>query len=226
MMGKIVIIDDCLLEAEELRKQLNYYFGEEEIYIKTTFDHEFIKNNVIDILFLDIRLKEENGIAKAVELKQELFRDINVVFYTNYDTYMQEAMRVRPIYYIRKKYLVEDLKILIEILEMDDFFIRRKLNNNNNIKDIMYISSRANYAYIHYINDEPVKERIKLDELENILTSANFVRCHKSYLINLKYAVTRIKDKFLMKDGVYIRITRKYHKNAIMKWQQYTTKTE
>ena len=58
--GKIVIIDDDIEFANRLKKHVLKYY-DEDIFIINFFDWDFINDNKIDLLFLDIELgKEEN----------------------------------------------------------------------------------------------------------------------------------------------------------------------
>ena len=228
-MGKIAIFDDRIEDAERLQKELAKYIENEKIYIKDNFDYEFIENNVIDLLFLDIELDSQNGIEEAIKIRLQKAIDINIIFFSNYDIYMQKAMIIRPIYFIRKQYLADDLKKAWQVLELNDFRLRRRISNNVKsipVTKIMYIESNNKYIYFHYENNKSIRERDKLDNIEKEIIKETFVRCHKSYIVNFRCVDIRDNDKFLMLDGKYIHISRKYHKNVIRKWQEYIMKVQ
>ena len=73
----IVIIDDDPLFAEILKENLEKYYKNEKIKILTNFDLNFLTNNDVEIIFLDIELKNENGIEMAKK-----YRDLG------YNTYI------------------------------------------------------------------------------------------------------------------------------------------
>lgn len=45
----------------------------------------------------------------------------------------------------------------------------------------------------------------------------SFLRCHKSYAVNLKYAVDLLKYKIVMSDGTKVPVSRNYYDN-VKKW--------
>jgi DNA-binding LytR/AlgR family response regulator len=82
-----------------------------------------------------------------------------------------------------------------------------KLNYAIFPKDILYVESRGNYSKIFFANKN-VLVLITTTALEKILQPHQFMRCHKSYLINLT-AVQCVKGKeFLLHNNVKIPISR------------------
>lgn len=223
-MGKIAIFDDCVEDAELLRQKLKQYLGDEDVLVRTNFDYEFLNNNTIDLLFLDIELNDKNGILESRKIKFGQKRKINIIFVSNHNTYLQDSMTVRPIYYIRKNNLDEDLKSAFNILMINNFRVTRKLFDNTlvNMWELMYVESNKHYLLYHFEDGSVLKERAKLDDCEKELISSIFVRCHKSRIINLAYVDMKINDRFLLKCNVSIQISRKYINDVTRRWHEYT----
>lgn len=62
--------------------------------------------------------------------------------------------------------------------------------------------------YVMDNDGEPYIMSEKLDTLEDELAGNNFIRIHKSYLVNAKYieSITRYKVKLKLPDGVELAI--------------------
>jgi DNA-binding LytR/AlgR family response regulator len=61
--------------------------------------------------------------------------------------------------------------------------------------DIVYLSSELRYVRVHTTNNEFTCIG-KLDDYENRLANYGFLRCHQSYLINMKF-IESIKNKVI-----------------------------
>ena len=73
---------------------------------------EFMKETKCDVAFLDIQMREMNGIVLARNLK-ELYPKINIVFVTGYSQYANEAFALHASGYVYKPVTVD--KILVEM---------------------------------------------------------------------------------------------------------------
>lgn len=54
--------------------------------------------------------------------------------------------------------------------------------------------------------------RKKISEIEELLPSEYFVRCYRSYIVNVKYIKSILKNHVLLEDGVEIPISRGKYK--------------
>ena len=56
-----------------------------------------------------------------------------------------------------------------------------------NPKEIIYALADGNYTVIHLTNDRSVKILRKLKQVDQLLPNKNFIRIHRSHLINLEH---------------------------------------
>ncbi len=56
-----------------------------------------------------------------------------------------------------------------------------------NPKEIIYALADGNYTIIHLTNDRSVKILRKLKQVDQLLPNKNFIRIHRSHLINLEH---------------------------------------
>ena len=119
MEFKIVVCDDNQILADDLSKKINYLwqsikednpkFGKDKIKILTFYSYEEVVEELMEssnkntIFFLDIELKDKNGVELAAEIKQR-DSDAQIVFVTAYDQYapLTYRRRIGAVDYINK----------------------------------------------------------------------------------------------------------------------------
>lgn len=70
------------------------------------------------------------------------------------------------------------------------------------------VFSLYRYSYKFWENNT----KKKISEIEELLPSEYFVRCHRSYIVNVKYIKSILKNHVLLEDGVEIPISRGKYK--------------
>ena len=147
-----------------------------------------------DLAFLDIGLPDMNGIELAKRLR-EIKSNVIIVFITAYKDYHDDAFTVYATDYISKpidekrvKSTFEHIVQTVYFPKTPDLIIITQGDNNVHIKtdEILCIEKiEKRYVMIYCIN-ESFKTNQTLQELEEQL-GANFYRCHKSYIVNIKH---------------------------------------
>ena len=74
---------------------------------------EYLKENDVDIVLLDIEMPKMNGITLAVKIK-ELCPDISIIFLTGYQQYALDAFRIHASGYIMKPIEKQNLEAEID----------------------------------------------------------------------------------------------------------------
>ena len=168
---KIIIVDDEKHAINTLKRNLVGLVDENNI---TTFDRsinalEYIKDNDVDIAFLDIEMPEINGIDLAKQIKK--FKPkVNVIFCTGYSEYMQQAIKLHASGYLLKPADKDKVKEA-----MDDL-----LYPIDPIKNHFYAKTFGNFDF--YVDGVPLKfARSKSKEL-------------LAYLISLQGATANRKE--------------------------------
>ena len=93
--------------------------------------------------------------------------------------------------------------------------IKISVNRQNIIIDkskILYLESHERKV-TYYTATDRYEEYIKLDDAMNKLDNS-FLRCHKSYAVNLKYAIDLLKYKIVISNGTKIPVSRNYYDNV------------
>ena len=168
---KIIIVDDEKHAINTLKRNLNGLVEEGNI---NTFDRsinalEYVKENDVDVAFLDIEMPEINGIELAKQMKK--FKPkINVIFCTGYSEYMHQAISLHASGYLLKPSDKEKVKEALDNL----------LYPIDPIKNHFYAKTFGNFDF--YVDGVPLKfSRSKSKEL-------------LAYLISLKGATANRKE--------------------------------
>ena len=181
----------------------------------------FIKENPIDLIFLDIQMKGFNGIQFLETIKQRPY----VIITSAYDQYALKCYEFSVADYLLKPYSFERfVKAVNNIAELS----AEQFRDKNNAKDSIFVNTEYRYERIElkkilYI--EGMKDYLKIVTVEkNILTLQNFygiqellpsdefVRTHKSFIVALN-KIENIERNRIKIGKVLIPISDTYKKD-------------
>lgn len=150
-----------------------------------------------DVLFLDIHMDGVNGIDFALQVKDRM----QIVFVTGDTSYGHMAYDfniadylTKPVTYPRFLQAVEKLKNLElkKIPQVSTKLSRVALSRGKKgqllmveREDIVFMMSASNHVHIYFTNRDPLKLLAQLVHLEKLMIGGNFMRTHKSYLVNM-----------------------------------------
>jgi DNA-binding LytR/AlgR family response regulator len=158
----------------------------------------FLKQNKVDILFLDIDMPKLSGFDVMAHLKTiSDYKTPYVVFSTGYQEYAVKGYDLgiadyllKPVSFSRFNLAIERIlqsmqKDSVQNDSKEDYFFSdyegKKVKVNYD--EIIYIESSGNYTILH-TNDKRLVLLKSLSELESLLNAKKFIRIHKSYIIN------------------------------------------
>lgn len=213
---KILIVEDEVLIAEHLKHYL-ISFGFSDIYLahskKTAI--QLLEHLNPDLILLDLHLQQPRDgleIANIIDTSH----GIPYLFITaNADMLIiQEATHTKASGYITKPIKKADLFACIQIAlksrsNAENSFLLIKENNTNlklSYDDILYIEGSSNYIHI-FTKTQRVVTRQSLEWAEMELPENQFMRIHRSYIVNLR-AVQRTHSKSVFIGDTEIPISR------------------
>lgn len=181
-----------------------------------------------DIIFLDIDMKEMNGMETAYSIRKKNM-EMDIVFITVMPDYVFEGYKVSAVRYIMKK---EIDKLLPECL--GDILRKRKFSGQKMefsfvggkravfLNDILYIESKSHK--LQFTGKVGVLYMYgQINEVESKIADFNFVRCHQSFLVNLEH-IEQINNYLIcLSDGSEIPVSRPRYPEVK---QQYLTYKE
>lgn len=172
-----------------------------------------------DIIFLDIIMQDMDGM-KTAQIFREKVSDKILIFVSSSREYVFEAYDVEAFQYLLKPVDDRKLKSVLQkaVLKTEsrsqEFIIvsRERQKKKLFLDDIYYFEIKGRVVDVH--GTEGIftyYEQIR--ELENKLWDKGFFRCHKSYLINLKYVDGYNRQEVILENGEKIVIAkRRYDK--------------
>jgi len=232
---KTIIIDDEELARGIVREYLEDH-PDIEIVAECANGFEAVKSITElnpDLIFLDIQMPKINGF----EVLELLPDPPTVIFITAYDQYALKAFDVHAVDYLLKPFskerfdealkrarskidkgTKENIKPIVEDAHTKHRPIERILvKDGANVhviqsKSIDYIEAKDDYIAIN-ANGKSYLKHYRISTLENELDPAQFVRTHRSYIVNID-RISKIelyaKDSriAILKDGTRVPISR------------------
>ncbi|MFM7023821.1 MAG: LytR/AlgR family response regulator transcription factor [Flavobacteriales bacterium] len=236
-MMKAVIIEDEESGRETLKNYLAQYCPDVKLVgmaDSLLTGEELIKKTSPDIVFLDVEMPYGNGFDLLEKFDNISFE---VVFVTAFSHYAIKALNLCASYYILKPVDIDELilavnkikekraksdvepshtKVLIENLKsinkqtkkvilpvMEGFEIIH-------VNDIIRCEANDNFTSFHLTNGKKMLICRTLKFYEECLSDFDFVRVHKSHLINLQYVTKYTKGKggfVTMNDGSQVDVS-------------------
>lgn len=241
---KAIIVDDEQLGRDIIKEYLE---NNPEVYVvaECRDAHEAltaVEKHKPDLLFLDIQMPEINGF----ELLEMLDHHPKIIFSTAYDQYAIKAFEVNAVDYLLKPYDADRFNLaleralnnirsqhqgnepitkLLQTIHASSQYLERLLIKQAgriviiSCKEINLISAMDDYAEISTARDSYLIQQ-SLNHLEERLNPDQFVRVHRSYIVNLD----AIKDivnwsagryKLYLKDGKEIFLSRTGYKKLM-----------
>ena len=186
-----------------------------------------------DVAFLDINLPD----GLVFQLLNDLDKiSFEIIFVTAFEKHAIRACQYSSIGYIVKPIDPDELKEAVRRINAGrthmtdrlDVFNQHYFNKPNpfkkmsisaldgiyfiNIQDIIRCEAEDNYTHIHLSNGDKITASRTIKAYEDMLSSVNFYRVHKSHLINLNYMKKFVKGDggyLVMDDGKKIEVSRR-----------------
>ena len=205
---------------------------------------EFQAGNRPDVLIMDIchefnpallKTKErQEGIDCAYELNQR-YPELQIIYMTEDVKKYSQHIFLKPVNLLGYLTKPVDLVILKKLLEIakekqkqnDEKRVTIMCRNHKQIfylDEILYLESRAHRTMIHTYEGEEVC-RDKISDLEQRMGDT-FVRCHQSFLVNMKYIRRIENESFKLENGEEISISKRRYVETKNRYFAYLNRIE
>lgn len=167
-----------------------------------------------DIIYLDILMDDLNGVNTAKKLR-ELGCYAEIIFLTSSDDYVFDSFDVSPVYYLLKAETSETKfeQVFLRAVHLSNSKVTQKficksgaLRKVIPIKEISHFVIWKGIVTIHYGKNEKFEYWITMEELDEQLREKNFVRTHRSYIVNLQYIAEFQRRTIILKTGEMIPV--------------------
>ncbi len=214
---RVIIVDDEELARKRLRRMLKKYEPELEIVGEAENGGEAVERIDAanpDVIFLDVQMPGFDGFEVVRRLKSKP----HIVFATAYDEYALKAFEENTVDYLLKP--IEQRRLDKAVDKLRQLFEHQALRFDENVErllsrlataplkrlqvkvgdrivlvdcaDIVYFDSEDKYTYLHTADQKYIVD-LTLTELESKLDSTDFVRIHRSAIVNMRHMLELVK---------------------------------
>ncbi len=191
---------------------------------------EYLENNSVELIFLDIQMPDLTGI----EFARVVHTGAKIIFTTAYEKYALEGFKLDAVDYLLKPFGYEEFLVAAQkarkLLELEQKASSSIETNNEflflksdykirriNFSEIQYIEGLKDYVKVFLKNDpKPILSLNSLKTLEIKLPSAKFMRVHRSFIVNLD-CINTVERFRIVFGNVYIPVSDQYKE----KFQEY-----
>ena len=168
-----------------------------------------------DAVFLDIDMPGVSGFDIAEQINR--MGETLIIFVTMHDELVYSSIKFRPFRFIRKSHLADELPEVLNALNkaIDKRNAGRKFEFQTktgsvflDINSIEYIEIYGHWLHVCVDGGEDLECYGSLLEFEKELAPFDFIRTHKSYLVNCKYIYAIEKGQIILDDKTEILLSR------------------
>jgi two-component system LytT family response regulator len=244
---KALIIDDEASAASVLQLMIERHIPEitdVRVAIKISEAHSLIQQFKPDLVFQDIVMPEKNGFEFLSEIKKINFE---IIFTTAYNEYAIRAIRFSALDYLLKPINADELKAAVgRFIEkrndqlhsealLKNLITNLEKKNESDFRlaipavsgaqffspaEIVRLEGEGNYTQFYLTENRKYLSSKTMKEYEEILVQHNFLRIHKSHLVNRKF-IDSYKNggSVVLKDKTSLPVSRqrKQEVSAVLK---------
>lgn len=228
---RVAIVDDEKKERDNLRGFLQRFSEEFQKSINVDEYHssdELLSDykTVYDVIIFDIDMPGTNGMD-AARIIREIDKNVVILFITNIAQYAINGYEVEAVDYVIKPIEYYDFSMKFQKVarkvaqRQENYVILDTLDGTKKVSvaDIYYVEVLAHYLIYHTsVGDYKIRGSMKVHE--ESLTTYNFVRIHKSYLVNLAN-VENLHANEVKAGGTSLPIGRVYKERLLQEYLRY-----
>ena len=200
---KCIIVDDEPIARQGIKRLVDSI---SLLELQGTFENAqsaagFMKDNLVDLIFLDIKMPGINGIDFA----RNIHKNTLIIFTTAYSEYALDSYEVDAVDYLVKpidpvkfrkavekavayhSLLLDEDKKSIENIEDECIFVKSDRRYFKvNLKDILFIEGLKDYVIIQ-LDGQRIITRMNIKNIHDLLPKNIFLRTNRSYIVNYKH---------------------------------------
>lgn len=229
---QIAIVDDEAIQADTMTSLISQAAEDIKQTVQITafssgeaFLFEVEDYPDLDMVFLDIEMKQVDGLEVAKKIR-ELDLEMTIVFATAFAEYAVQGYEVQAMDYLLKPIEVDKIARVLQ----------RHLDKHPSIKetitldttegvfktvmdDIVYVEVNKRECEIHLVHQTVTVNRT-LRELSDELNE-DFAQTHRSYLVNVKHINRLLKADAELSNGDTVPVSRRLAKEIQTKFVEY-----
>lgn len=225
MKLKCIAIDDEPLALKQIQTYIEKtpFLLLEGAYTNAKQAFQQVEERGCDLLFIDINMPDLNGI----DFIKSLTKRPMLIFTTAYSEFALEGFQLDAVDYLLKPIAYPNFlkaaakaKELYELRNTPD----EKLSGNENClfvkseyrlvrikySDIRYIEGMREYVGIHLVDGSRIMTLVNMKSIEERLPKEQFMRVHRSYIVNLDKITIVERQRIVFDKKTYIPISEQH----------------
>lgn len=221
---RICFVDDDSTQLDYLKSITDKWSQNKSISVELSFYHSseemlFEHNNSFpyDVIVLDIQMGNMNGIELAKRIRS-LDKNVIIAFISGIADYVFDGYEVQATRYLLKPVQEDKVFELFnyvnnQITTKVSYLIISVCGEKKRIKydDIIYIESMGHYITLHLSNAE-YDYKCNISDLNEDLKDTEFVKTHRSYIVNMKYVEKISKNTCTLAGNISVPLSRNSYK--------------
>ena len=219
-MFDCVIVDDQEDGLELLADYVNQtsLLSLEKTFLSPVQAMEYVKENPVDLIFLDVEMPLMNGIefANLLDEYYSPFQGPSLIFSTAYRNFAVDSYDFqRCIGYLLKPYTYSKFLKFVQRLEIRNgrkvaqedkresqklVLERRRKEVVIDIDDILYVTGSKNSVIVALSNGRDERFYMAFHQIEKLLPEDLFVRIHKSHIVAIRKIESISNDTIRLSD--------------------------
>ncbi len=192
-----------------------------------------LKKQSYNLLFLDINMAGMDGIALGKKIVETNNRP-DIIFVSSNTDRVFETFEVNPFGFVRKSNFLTDISSVI------DRYVAKKSEDGQallqfglksdggivtlNVKNLKYVECMRNEQIFYMDKQDACTIRSRMETLEKQLSTFDFLRIHKGYLVNCAYIKRFDTNCITLTTGEVLPIGRSKHTEFMEKYLEYIHK--
>ena len=212
MKIKTILVDDEHLNNKNLEILLKNHCPSVSVlgsFLNVLDAKNYLEKHEVDLVLLDVSMPNKSGFDL---LDYFTDRKFTVIFVTAHEEFAIKALRIGALDYVLKPILISELKTAIASVEKQLFSNDSNVGSNKiiisndegksiiDISEILYFKGDDNICTLFLSKNRKISVSKTLKYFEDLL-DVNFVRIHKSYLLNANCA-----SKIIHKEVPFIEL--------------------
>lgn len=221
MFVRVAIVEDETELHDYYGKMIEAWGKARNVRIAATFiesSEEYLfkydRQNIFDIIFLDVCMKDMNGMELAHEIRK-FDRNVQIVFLTGKSEYVFEGYEIGAVRYLVKPVAESDLEkaldVCLEKLEsIREDYIAIKYHGENlrfSRSEIIFVKVDGHYLKMQTV-DGAYEWKASLKEIQSKLDSDRFVMANRSAVVNLEFVTKITREECILENGEAIPVSR------------------
>ena len=225
MIYQIGICDDSPADVTYISKLVEKWAEESGLSVRLdsfssaeSFLFHYAEKKDYDILLLDIEMGQKNGIELAREVR-EGNDTVQLVFITGFPDFVMEGYEVSALHYLMKPVAEEKLYAVLaravkNLTKAEQVLLFQIEGESVRISasEILVVEAFAHSVSLQTTNGS-YKVNMSISEIAKTLDEG-FVRCHRSYVVNLKHVGRITRTAVVLDNGTEVPLSRNSYQSV------------